>query len=285
MKTHLITMNPLLVPGILLLLLPLAALAEDPISRPKSPEDTPTIGSEWDVTDDTELMDLPLSPKDAPGGFSALNLLNAVTDNPQNTRSAVAEGTRVKVTDAAAGIAASGPEDFHALNMEVANKEVTKLEKRIRRVGDPSWFRVVLLEGKNKGRHGWLPARVLAKKRIVVNLDRQVIELFHGAEVIAVMDCITGRSGKETKPGIYHILRKERDYTSKKYNAPMPFSLFFDNDGKAIHGTQYATLRSYLQAYITGSVGSHGCVGLTLSDAERVYSWARERTVVEVVEK
>ena len=53
----------------------------------------------------------------------------------------------------------------------------------------------------------------------------------------------------------------------------MPYSMFFSKDGKAIHGTSWATLRSYLHAYLTESVGSMGCVGLTEDDAKELYEW------------
>ena len=61
--------------------------------------------------------------------------------------------------------------------------------------------------------------------------------------------------------------------------------MFFSKDGKAIHATQWATIRSYLHAYITESVGSHGCVGLTKEDAEELFKWAPMGTTVYIMEE
>ena len=65
----------------------------------------------------------------------------------------------------------------------------------------------------------------------------------------------------------------------------MPYSMFFSKDGKAIHGTQWVTVRSYLHAYVTESVGSHGCVGLSREDAKILFDWAPVGTPIEVVEE
>jgi hypothetical protein len=48
--------------------------------------------------------------------------------------------------------------------------------------------------------------------------------------------------------------------------------MFFTKDGKAVHGTEWATLRSYLHTYMTESVGSMGCVGLTSENAKTLFT-------------
>ena len=63
----------------------------------------------------------------------------------------------------------------------------------------------------------------------------------------------------------------------------MPYTMFFTDDGKAIHGTQMATLRSYLHAYLAESVGSEGCVGLTDDNALALFEWAPVGTPVVVI--
>jgi lipoprotein-anchoring transpeptidase ErfK/SrfK len=63
----------------------------------------------------------------------------------------------------------------------------------------------------------------------------------------------------------------------------MPYTMFFTKDGKAIHGTQMATLRSYLHSYLTESVGSMGCVGLTDDNALALFEWALVGTPVIVI--
>ena len=120
-------------------------------------------------------------------------------------------------------------------------------------------------------------------KKIIVVIDTQVLVAMEGKKVVYEYDVVTGRPKKETHPGDYRISRKYKDYTSKTYGSPMPYSMFFSKDGKAIHGTKWATIRSYLHVYLTESVGSHGCVGLTKEDAKILFEWAPVGTPIEVM--
>ena len=63
------------------------------------------------------------------------------------------------------------------------------------------------------------------------------------------------------------------------------YSASTSEDGKAIHGTGWATLRSYVHAYITEHVGSMGCVGLTEENAETMFAWAPVGTRIVIVEE
>ena len=120
-------------------------------------------------------------------------------------------------------------------------------------------------------------------KKIVVIIDSQILLAMEGSKIVYEYDVVTGRPKKETHPGDYRISRKYEDYTSKTYGSPMPYTMFFSKDGKAIHGTEWATIRSYLHAYITESVGSQGCVGLTKEDAKTIFDWAPIGTLIEVM--
>ena len=64
----------------------------------------------------------------------------------------------------------------------------------------------------------------------------------------------------------------------------MPYSMFFSEDGKAIHGTQWAAVRSFLHSYLTESVGSQGCVGLAEDDAKTLFAWAPVGTPVVILD-
>jgi lipoprotein-anchoring transpeptidase ErfK/SrfK len=122
-------------------------------------------------------------------------------------------------------------------------------------------------------------------KIIYVVTDDQKLYAWDGNELAHEFDVVTGRPGKETEPGVFHIFRKHEDYTSKTYGSPMPYTMFFTKDGKALHGTEWATLRSYMHAYITESVGSHGCVGMTREDAQTMFEWAPMKTRIVVLEE
>ena len=121
------------------------------------------------------------------------------------------------------------------------------------------------------------------KKEIKVFIERQILVALEDGEEIYSFDIVTGRDTKETTAGRYTIFRKHEKYTSKTYGSEMPYTMFFTKDGKAIHGTQMATLRSYLHKYITESVGSEGCVGLTDDNAKALFDWAPIGTTVIVI--
>ena len=123
----------------------------------------------------------------------------------------------------------------------------------------------------------------VANKQIQVYLERQILIALENGEEVYNFDIVTGRDGKETTAGSYQIFRKHEKYTSKTYGSEMPYTMFFTEDGKAIHGTQMATLRSYLHAYLAESVGSEGCVGLTDDNAMALFEWAPVGTPVVVI--
>ena len=120
-------------------------------------------------------------------------------------------------------------------------------------------------------------------KEIHVYIEQQVLIALENGEEVYNFDIVTGRDGKETTAGRYKIFRKHEKYTSKTYGSEMPYTMFFTADGKAIHGTQMATLRSYLHSYLTESVGSEGCVGLTDDNAMALFEWAPMGTPVVII--
>ena len=65
---------------------------------------------------------------------------------------------------------------------------------------------------------------------------------------------IAGRAGYRTPTGSYKVFWKHIDHVSSIYNAPMPYSIFF-NGGVAFHVGSL-------------SVASHGCIHLSLSVAQ-----------------
>ena len=123
------------------------------------------------------------------------------------------------------------------------------------------------------------------RKVIMVIVSEQRLLALEGYTIVHEFDVVTGRAGKETTHGKYTIFRKHKDYTSKTYDVEMPYTMFFSKDGKAIHGTQWATLRSYVHAYVTESVGSQGCVGMTAEDARTMFEWAPMNTRIVILEE
>ena len=104
--------------------------------------------------------------------------------------------------------------------------------------------------------------------RAVVDKSEQRMYVYRNGRLIHKWKVSTGKAGHRTPNGHYraNANRIYRHYTSRKYNAPMPYSVFFYH-GYAVHGT-YATSR-------LGRPASRGCVRLSNSNARKFYNIAR----------
>ncbi|CAB0548165.1 murein L,D-transpeptidase [Corynebacterium diphtheriae] len=91
----------------------------------------------------------------------------------------------------------------------------------------------------------------LAQQRAWLQNNGQVV---YGAVPIS-----SGRPGWETPPGVFHVNRKVKDEISREFgNAPMPYSVYFTNNGIAFHQD-------------SPNVMSHGCIHLWRNDAIRFF--------------
>jgi len=121
-------------------------------------------------------------------------------------------------------------------------------------------------------------------KSITVDLSKQEVTAYENGKLFHTCECVSGDSGHPTPKGKFKINRKQHPYTSKKYGVPMDFAMFFTNTGEALHKyhgpAAWWMLR--LGRQLTETVGSHGCVRLQESDAEKLYKWASIGTSVEV---
>jgi len=74
----------------------------------------------------------------------------------------------------------------------------------------------------------------------------------------------TGGQGYDTPSGTFKPFRLEIDHYSEEWdNAPMPYSIFFTQEGHAIHGTNHSSL---------GRPASHGCVRLSVKNAATLWA-------------
>jgi lipoprotein-anchoring transpeptidase ErfK/SrfK len=110
-------------------------------------------------------------------------------------------------------------------------------------------------------------------KTVKVNLKTQMAYVMEGTKIIAMSSVSTGKKGFETPVGFYFIKWKNKDYVSKKYKAPMPFTQWFDDDGIALHAGK-----------IEAGAASHGCVRLPLAFAEKLFKITKPGDVVLVTE-
>ena len=106
---------------------------------------------------------------------------------------------------------------------------------------------------------------------VVVTIDKNVqrMTVTVDGDVRWTWPVSTGRKGFETPVGSYKAFRLEEDHYSKEWDdAPMPHSVFFSNEGHAIHGT-YDHRR-------LGTPASHGCVRLSRGNAARLFALVKK---------
>ncbi len=79
----------------------------------------------------------------------------------------------------------------------------------------------------------------------------------------------TGIADYDTPEGDFKPFRMERDHFSQEWDdAPMPYSIFFTQEGHAIHGTN---LVRHL-----GRPASHGCVRLSVANAATLFALVKD---------
>lgn len=148
------------------------------------------------------------------------------------------------------------------------------------RIGEAEWLRG---RDTTSARLAAPPAEALPGERwLDVDLERQVLTAYQGETALFAMPVSTGRGrpGTElaTRPGTHRLwiklastdmdnlenLDAEEIYAIQS----VPWVMFFDR-GYGLHGAFWH--RAF------GRVQSHGCVNLTPSDAERVFSFTSPR--------
>jgi lipoprotein-anchoring transpeptidase ErfK/SrfK/peptidoglycan hydrolase-like protein with peptidoglycan-binding domain len=94
-----------------------------------------------------------------------------------------------------------------------------------------------------------------------VSLDRQTIDVYRGAHLIASSRVSSGMAGHETKSGVFSILEKQRFHHSNIYSgAPMPWMQRLTRSGTALHA-----------GAVPGYPASHGCIRLPFSFAPKLF--------------
>jgi lipoprotein-anchoring transpeptidase ErfK/SrfK len=111
---------------------------------------------------------------------------------------------------------------------------------------------------------------------IDVNLSTQSVYAYEGDTVVNSFIVSTGTSATPTVTGKYKIWIKFKSTTMSGpgyYLPNVPYAMYFYK-GYGLHGTYWHSN--------FGTPMSHGCVNLRTSDAEWLYYWAPEGTVVNV---
>lgn len=126
-----------------------------------------------------------------------------------------------------------------------------------------------------------LAAGAPARAEIAVSIDTQtqLMDVTIDGMPTYQWPVSTGAEGYWTPGGTYHPFRLEVDHYSKEWDdAPMPHSIFFTEQGHAIHGTK--SVRAL------GRPVSHGCVRLAPGNAATLFKLVRqhglEKTTIEI---
>lgn len=124
----------------------------------------------------------------------------------------------------------------------------------------------------------------LTNKEIIVNLTKQKLYAYDGDELFMEVSISSGLDDLPTPRGRFHIFEKT---PSRYMQGPLPgisdqyydllgvpWTMYFTYQGGAIHGAYWHDN--------FGTKWSHGCVNLTVADAEKLYEWADLGTTVVV---
>ncbi|MFH9547113.1 L,D-transpeptidase family protein [Streptomyces sp. NPDC051445] len=127
--------------------------------------------------------------------------------------------------------------------------------------GPVTWARMQLLAArKNPNAHKKCPVRT--GRIACVDLDRQLTWVQKGTKVVfGPVPMRSGRVVHPTRAGWHTIYWRHKNHVSTLYNTPMPYAQFFDG-GQAFHAV-YGSIHT--------TIGSMGCVNLTLGDARRLW--------------
>lgn len=97
-----------------------------------------------------------------------------------------------------------------------------------------------------------------------VDLALQMISVFRSGHEIGTAVILYGADSKPTPSGVYPILARAARHRSTLYDADMPYMLRLTHDGVAIHASE-----------VRASAATHGCIGVPLGFAWRLFGQAR----------
>jgi len=119
-------------------------------------------------------------------------------------------------------------------------------------------------------------------KEIYVDLSKQWLVATENGQVVYKAPVATGKDGFNTPTGTYEVYSKRKVQTMRgevngeKWVVPNVPDIMYINGSVALHGTYWHN------KFGTGVRMSHGCINLSLADAQWMYSWAPMGTRVVV---
>ena len=113
---------------------------------------------------------------------------------------------------------------------------------------------------------------------IYIDQLKQVGAAYERGKKVLEFPVLTGDAETTTDPGIYLVRVKQVDYYSRKYQTPMPFSIFFNYTTRtAIHGGEVPPPAKKIE------LATHGCVHVQQPYIERLYDWTEAGSTMVVI--
>ncbi|MFA5183626.1 MAG: L,D-transpeptidase [Syntrophales bacterium] len=116
------------------------------------------------------------------------------------------------------------------------------------------------------------------EKMIWIDQLKQVGAAYERGKKVMEFPVITGDDETRTEPGVYLVRVKDEDYYSRKYQTPMPYSIFFNyRERVAIHGGEVPPPHQKI------GLATHGCVHVEQPYIKRLYDWTEAGSTVVVI--
>ena len=114
------------------------------------------------------------------------------------------------------------------------------------------------------------------EKMIWIDQLKQVGAAYENGKKVRQFPVLTGDDETTTDPGTYLVRVKDENYYSRKYQTPMPYSIFFNYTTRtAIHEGEVPPPKVKI------GLATHGCVHVKQPDIGWLYDWTEAgRTVV-----
>jgi len=123
-------------------------------------------------------------------------------------------------------------------------------------------------------------ADIFQKYEKVIWIDqlKQMGTAYEGGRKFLEFQVLTGDDETTTEPGTNVVRVKEKRYYSRRYQTPMPYSIFFDYNGKkAIHEGEVPPPREKI------GLATHGCVHVKQPFIKWLYDWAEAGKTVVII--
>lgn len=131
-----------------------------------------------------------------------------------------------------------------------------------------------------------LPLPVVRGKRIVISISQQRLWSYQDGQLRTQSIISTGIARSPTMAGVFQVRSHDINAYASNWDLWMPhfMGIYEASPGfmNGIHGLPLLSSGVRLWGNVLGSPASYGCIILTLQEAEELYTWADEGTVVEI---